>query len=212
MTIEFKTWRGKNLNYFSNSILGGPSGMKPFLMTAGFMIIPYVVFLVNTGKYITDELSVTVPIVDGIILFFIILYMAIATFIDAGIIPRNIIPGFYMDPRSARRSITHLGLVKKISKCETCYIIKPYRSSHCPDCDNCVMRFDHHCPWIGNCVGQRNYKYFFIFLSLMNIHCLYIIAFSVYFIVKKGNELSDFEKAQGVRLSIKFNLLYFHFR
>jgi hypothetical protein len=44
--------------------------------------------------------------------------------------------------------------------CRTCHIIRPPRSAHCPDCDNCVLKFDHHCPFLNNCIGQRNYFFF----------------------------------------------------
>ena len=49
-------------------------------------------------------------------------------------------------------------------KCETCQIMRPPGASHCSECDNCVLGFDHHCLFISNCVGKRNHKYFVLFL------------------------------------------------
>ncbi|CAK9117876.1 unnamed protein product [Durusdinium trenchii] len=59
--------------------------------------------------------------------------------------------------------------------CNTCSIIRPPRASHCSDCDNCVMRYDHHCPFVNNCVGQRNYHYFFGFISCVLVLALMVL-------------------------------------
>jgi len=63
--------------------------------------------------------------------------------------------------------------------CSTCRIIRPPRASHCPDCDNCVLRYDHHCPFVNNCVGQRNYHFFFGFVT--SVLCLALLVLPVLF-------------------------------
>ncbi|OMJ83510.1 hypothetical protein SteCoe_15542 [Stentor coeruleus] len=61
--------------------------------------------------------------------------------------------------------------------CRTCYILKPFRVSHCRICGVCVEKYDHHCPWLGNCIGKKNYRRFLLFL--VTTLCLIIYDFSV---------------------------------
>ena len=40
------------------------------------------------------------------------------------------------------------------------------RSKHDAITNKVVARFDHFCPWLNNAVGERNYKYFLLFLFM----------------------------------------------
>ncbi|WAR30690.1 ZD12A-like protein [Mya arenaria] len=55
----------------------------------------------------------------------------------------------------------------KYRYCDYCEIMPPLRSKHCEDCKQCVRRYDHHCPWLETCIGERNHKYFWWFLLVM---------------------------------------------
>lgn len=70
--------------------------------------------------------------------------------------------------------------------CRTCRIVRPPRASHCPDCDNCVLRYDHHCPFVNNCVGQRNYHFFFGFVTSVLCLALLVLPMCAWFL-NSGN-------------------------
>eukprot|EP00483_Globobulimina_turgida_P002774 UN02779 len=99
------------------------------------------------------------------LLFICVLYsLYMASFTDPGYLPR----GNESTPPS------HQQLKPNGSKfCETCKIWRPPRAKHCRFCNCCVRKFDHHCPWVGTCIGQRNYKYFSLFLFSISFYSVY---------------------------------------
>lgn len=103
--------------------------------------------------------------------------------------------------------VVHKGVYKVTKLCLTCNIARPFRSSHCSDCDNCTLRFDHHCPWIGGCVGKRNYIYFFLFLVFLNIKNIFLLVFSVIHICMTYVNAKDEEKTNNTWISKKLNSL-----
>ncbi|KAJ0977960.1 hypothetical protein J5N97_013434 [Dioscorea zingiberensis] len=79
-------------------------------------------------------------------------------------------------PRTKDVSIN--GFVVKVKYCETCFLYRPPRASHCSICNNCVQKFDHHCPWVGQCIGLRNYRFFFLFISTSTFLCIFVFIIS----------------------------------
>jgi hypothetical protein len=71
----------------------------------------------------------------------------------------------------------------KLKYCESCNVFRPLRTSHCHDCNNCVMGFDHHCVWLGTCIGKKNYTVFFHFVTVTLVYIVYILAFTIFSIV-----------------------------
>ena len=101
--------------------------------------------------------------------------------------------------------VVHKGVYKITKLCLTCNIARPFRSSHCSDCDNCTLRFDHHCPWIGGCVGKRNYIYFFLFLIILNIKNIFLMVFAIIHICMTYVNAKDEKKTNSAWVSKKLD-------
>eukprot|EP01135_Chromosphaera_perkinsii_P008985 Nk52_evm3s1569 gene=Nk52_evmTU3s1569 len=67
--------------------------------------------------------------------------------------------------------------------CHICKSDVEEGSKHCRACDKCVKDFDHHCRWLNNCIGSRNYRLFFMTISLGFILCIGVTGMGLYALV-----------------------------
>ncbi|KAJ8461156.1 hypothetical protein OPV22_034082 [Ensete ventricosum] len=137
-----------------------------------------------------------------------LVFLCMTSSIDPGIVPRNTGPPGtdesvdvntpsmeWIDGRTPHLRLSRArmkdeivnGIAVKVKYCETCMLYRPPRASHCSVCNNCVHKFDHHCPWVGQCIGQRNYRFFFFFISTSTFLCIYVFTFSWLNIITKMN-------------------------
>lgn len=63
----------------------------------------------------------------------------------------------------------------RLRRCGYCLLQQPMRAKHCQVCNRCVRRFDHHCPWIENCVGERNHRWFVVYLVVQLLALLWAL-------------------------------------
>ena len=115
----------------------------------------------------------TIPII--LTISYLILFW-ISGIIDPGIMKRNF---DCYEAHQLNIKIIHKGAFKTTKICPTCYIVRPFRATHCKECDNCIMRFDHHCPWLGSCLGKRNYIFFYFYLLLLNLNNFFIVIIAI---------------------------------
>ncbi|TNJ28078.1 DHHC palmitoyltransferase [Giardia muris] len=59
--------------------------------------------------------------------------------------------------------------------CSSCNVARPPGTSHCSDCEHCIVYFDHHCPWMGADIGLRNYNLFIWSLLGIAMYCIWTI-------------------------------------
>ncbi|KAK7108209.1 hypothetical protein V1264_015986 [Littorina saxatilis] len=163
-----------------------------FYLTCTLIIVTSGLFFGFDCVYLAQHVTPAIPAIGGALFIFVMATLFRTSFSDPGVIPRASLdeaaelerqmevpnagsPGTYRPPPRTKEVVIK-GQVVKLKYCFTCKLFRPPRASHCSLCDNCVDRFDHHCPWVGNCVGKRNYRYFYLFILSLSVHCIYIFA------------------------------------
>lgn len=195
---KWEVFPGRNSFYCNGRIvMAQRAGI--FYLTIVLIVATSALFFALDCPYLAVNVSPAIPAVGGFLFILVLSNLFKTSFSDPGIIPRatkaeaadterqievaanatNGANGAAYRPPPRTKEIIVKNTSVKLKYCFTCKIFRPPRASHCSICDNCVERFDHHCPWVGNCVGKRNYRYFYLFLLTLALHCVFIFACAV---------------------------------
>jgi hypothetical protein len=175
---HYNYWEGHNYFPYAGHIIEGPCSFRPTMASGLAVTLPVGLFIGFNADYITEHWTIAVLLISGILGLLVLFFLILGSFRDPGILRKHHYSGFYKYERRSSK-IFQLGYIRHYKYCGTCSIIRPIRSSHCADCNNCVEKCDHHCPWIGNCVGKRNYFFFYFFVVFLTASLLYIEGFSI---------------------------------
>ncbi|CAI9754782.1 unnamed protein product [Fraxinus pennsylvanica] len=205
----YQVWQGRNKFTCGGRLIFGPDASSLFLtifLIGGPALIFCIKMLVRIKE--VDFLYGNIVLTIGFfltVLDLIFLFMTSAR--NPGIVPRSSwlaecdessyssssvdwINGASPDIKLPRtKDVFVNGHIVKVKYCDTCFLYRPPRASHCSICNNCVQRFDHHCPWVGQCIGLRNYRTYILFISTSTILCIYVFTFTLVNILKEPGSM-----------------------
>eukprot|EP01018_Ginkgo_biloba_P037782 Gb_23313 [translate_table: standard] len=202
----YQFWKGNNRFFLGGRLIFGPD-VRSLMLTLFLILGPMAIFYAFVAKKISHYLGSSIMVVAIVFTIYVLILLFMTSGRDPGIIPRNAHPpepeeDYDAAPPSAEwaggqtprlrlprtKDVIVNGVAVKIKYCDTCMLYRPPRCSHCSICNNCVERFDHHCPWVGQCIGQRNYRFFFMFVFSSTLLCIYVFAFCWVLILKLQHE------------------------
>uniref|UniRef100_UPI00398F3D1D palmitoyltransferase ZDHHC18-like n=1 Tax=Pristiophorus japonicus TaxID=55135 RepID=UPI00398F3D1D len=185
---KWESFAGKNRFFCDGRLMSGRQS-GAFYLTLGLILSTSALFFGFDCPYLTENLTLAIPIIAGLLFVFVVSALLHTSFTDPGILPRatpdeaadlekqiDTSGGSGYRPPPRTKEVLINGQTVKLKYCFSCKMFRPPRTSHCSLCDNCVERFDHHCPWVGNCVGKRNYRFFYMFLLSLSFLTAFIFA------------------------------------
>ncbi|XP_012577455.1 PREDICTED: probable palmitoyltransferase ZDHHC14 isoform X4 [Condylura cristata] len=200
---KWEVFPGRN-KFFCNGRIMTARQTGVFYLTLILILVTSGLFFAFDCPYLAVNITPAIPVVGGVLFFFVMGTLLRTSFSDPGVLPRatpdeaadlerqidianGTSSGGYRPPPRTKEVIIN-GQTVKLKYCFTCKIFRPPRTSHCSLCDNCVERFDHHCPWVGNCVGKRNYRFFYMFILSLSFLTVFIFALVITHVILRSQQ------------------------
>jgi palmitoyltransferase ZDHHC9/14/18 len=146
-----------------------PAYVLNFILLVVHVLMASVALPYKMSGNSTHFWSTTLPVTTFLLGLLAHTLALVCQFSDPGVIPRE--PSFFKEEEQQNltmetkmNNIYYQAHIYKPRFCETCFLIRPPKGSHCSICDNCVKNFDHHCNLVNNCIGIRNMRTFVLFI------------------------------------------------
>ncbi|XP_049906851.1 palmitoyltransferase ZDHHC12-A isoform X2 [Epinephelus moara] len=135
-------------------------------------VITLVLFLHNTDLRKCEERGeLLLPILFFLVVVLSVLLYFAVSLMDPGFVLTDSVKG----SDEEMESMIPQSSTPRLRRCGYCLLQQPMRAKHCQTCKRCVRRFDHHCPWIENCVGERNHRWFIVYLLVQLLALLWAL-------------------------------------
>lgn len=147
-----------------------------FLVRATHTLLTWVItltlFLHNTDlRRCEEEGELLLPILFFLVVVLSVLLYFAVSLMDPGFVLSDTLKG----SSEEMESMVPESATPRLRRCGYCLLQQPMRAKHCQTCKRCVRRFDHHCPWIENCVGERNHRWFIVYLLVQLLALLWAL-------------------------------------
>ncbi|XP_073528512.1 palmitoyltransferase ZDHHC14 isoform X3 [Phyllobates terribilis] len=150
---KWEVFPGRN-KFFCNGRIMMARQTGVFYLTLILILVTSGLFFAFDCPYLAVKITPAIPVVGGILVFFVMGTLLRTSFSDPGVLPRatpdeaadlerqidvanGSTSGGYRPPPRTKEVVIN-GQTVKLKYCFTCKIFRPPRASHCSLCDNCV--------------------------------------------------------------------------
>ncbi|KAM4772144.1 palmitoyltransferase ZDHHC14 isoform 4-T5 [Rhinophrynus dorsalis] len=150
---KWEVFPGRN-KFFCNGRIMMARETGVFYLTLILILVTSGLFLAFDCPYLAVKITPAIPVIGGILVFFVMGTLLRTSFSDPGVLPRatpdevadlerqidvanGSTSGGYRPPPRTKEVVIN-GQTVKLKYCFTCKMFRPPRASHCSLCDNCV--------------------------------------------------------------------------